>query len=54
LNSDSILKFESDLELKLLVYTCQVSHGEFTPLVVYLFRSKYIEFKYLVIKYLWI
>jgi len=42
LNSDSILKFESDLELK---KKCQVSHGEFTPSVVYLLRSKYIAFK---------
>ena len=45
LNSDSILIFKSDFELNWLVWTCQVSHGEFTPSVVYLFRSKYIEFK---------
>ena len=53
LNSDYILKFESDLRVKI---TCLNFSGQsrWTPSVVYLFRSKYIDFKYLVIKYLWI
>jgi len=49
LNSDSILKSESDLELKLLVETCQVRHGEFTQSVVYLWILQLVDDTFLTV-----